>query len=482
MDYLGRDNKGKLNNMTELWKNPTYNMSTQFFIFSLENLEDVYNKGAKPILREIGPFHFHEKQFKNNIKFLINDTRLEYENIRTYFFNSSLSCKECKLDKHVIIPSVVFQKIISMVNGKIIERVVDNFMSYNKLTPFINVTIGEVLFEGYRDPILKFICSKPILEEICRVLNVDEKIGFFYNKNGTSDGVYTIGTGKENRNLLSHIYGWNNMYGKLNETYWFGSEARIIGDTDGQLHPPKVDSSKPIKIFTGQACRSIIFDFVKKNNFDGVNSYMFNTSKLMLDMAEERRKGFCNPSTPRYFNSTDIQLDGCPPNGLMDLSGCVQNASNIYISAPYFGLSPQELRDKFIGIKNDSNDYNTYIELEPDTGVIIHAESRSQINLGMNNKKFPSTSKQDNLIFPILYMKESIVMDSNTRDQLIHGISYYTSISLFMGILCLFTACVLFAIGVWLYFRGKPTEEVDTNSDTHNLIENEETEHTDSII
>uniref|UniRef100_A0A0K0EJ73 CD36 family protein n=1 Tax=Strongyloides stercoralis TaxID=6248 RepID=A0A0K0EJ73_STRER len=480
MDYLGRDANGTFNMMTKMWQKPIYDMSVEFYFFSVQNPKDIYSKGDKPILKEVGPYSFIERQEKKNVKFLENDTKIEYENYRFYYFNKTLSCKTCSLDDYVLIPSVVFQKVAQYSNHFFLRNAIDVFLKTEHISPFINVTVREALFEGYNDPILKLICSQPLISQICDMFNIYQKIGFFYNKNGTSDGVYVVDTGLENRNQLSHIYGWNGMYGKLNKSYWYGEEARIIQETDGQLYPPNMDSSKPLVIFAGQACRSITFDFERENNFEGVNSFMYTSSKSMLNMQEEKRKGFCDSTTPRYFNSTDIQIEGCHPNGLVDASVCIPDAPKIYISPPHFSLCPHEMRDKFIGISNDTNDDITYIEIEPTTGVTIHVETRSQINLGMLNKIFQITSKQDNLIFPIFYMKESISMDSRTRKELMHGISFFSSIAIIIGICCLFTSCVAISFGLWSHYRNKTS--YDSTSENSNLVENEETETDNPII
>uniref|UniRef100_A0A0N5CEH4 CD36 family n=1 Tax=Strongyloides papillosus TaxID=174720 RepID=A0A0N5CEH4_STREA len=477
MDYLGKDENGTFNEMTRSWQKPVYDMSIQFYFYSVQNPEDIYKKKAKPILKEVGPYYFNEKQEKRNIKFLENNTKVQYENHRFYFFNKTLSCKSCSLSDRVLIPSVVFQKIAQFSDRFFLRNIIDIFLKTENISPFINVTVGEALFEGYKDPLLHLICSQPLMSQICDIFKIYEKVGFFYNKNGTSDGVYVVDTGVADRSKLSNIYGWNGMFGKLNDTYWYGEEARSIHDTDGQLHPPKLDSSKPIVIFAGQACRSITFDFLEKSNYRGVSSYVYSPMKSMLNMEEEQRKGFCDPKTPRYFNSTDTQIEGCHPNGLMDASVCIPNSPKVYISPPHFTSCPVEMRNKFVGISNDTNDDMTYIELEPDTGVIIHVESRSQINLGMVNKIFQITSKQDNLIFPIFYMKESIIMDSKTREQLMHGISFYSSIAIIIGIGCLFAACVVLTFGLWSYYKNKNSSE--SNSEYSNLVENERTENED---
>uniref|UniRef100_A0AC35TZN0 CD36 family protein n=1 Tax=Rhabditophanes sp. KR3021 TaxID=114890 RepID=A0AC35TZN0_9BILA len=456
MDYLGKDSNGTLNEITQSWQKPKYDMGVSFTVYNVENELLIFSSGAQPILKEIGPFHFDEHMVKKNLKWLENDTKVEYENVRYYNFNQDKSCTNCTLEDVVTIPSVVYQKILEYANHRGLRSIVEMVFNAKGITPFIKVKVGEALFDGYKDPILQAVCESTLLSKVCSLFKIDEKIGFYYQKNGTADGVYQIDTGYGNRDDISKIYAWNHMLGKLNDTFWWGDEARRIYETDGQMFPSDVDQNKRINMFTGQACRTLFFDFARKSEHEGVSAFIYNPSKSMMDMNVQKRMGFCNPDTPRYFNSTSVQLDGCPPNGLMDVSSCVPGAPKVFISQPHFLNAPEEVRKVFAGIKEPSeSEDNTLLEIEPDTGVLIHAEARTQMNLGMDNSVFSFTSKQPNLVFPIFYVKESINFDKETRDKLHHGINFFKSWAYIISIALIFMGAVTWTFAICSYYKAQ---------------------------
>jgi hypothetical protein len=46
---------------------------------------------------------------KTDVELTSNGTRLFFRNGKTYFFNSSLSCADCRLSDSVIVPNILFQ-------------------------------------------------------------------------------------------------------------------------------------------------------------------------------------------------------------------------------------------------------------------------------------------------------------------------------------------------------------------------------------
>lgn len=48
-------------------------------------------------------------------------------------------------------------------------------------TPFLEVEVNELLFEGYADPFLDQVCAIPFVNFICEsILDLPERIGLLY--------------------------------------------------------------------------------------------------------------------------------------------------------------------------------------------------------------------------------------------------------------------------------------------------------------
>uniref|UniRef100_A0AC35FZA0 Uncharacterized protein n=1 Tax=Panagrolaimus sp. PS1159 TaxID=55785 RepID=A0AC35FZA0_9BILA len=288
-NYLGHEPNGSLNAMTKSWLTPTYDMKLSIWVYSVTNAKAVVN-GAKPHVIEKGPYTFIEKQSKN-YTFLIGDERILYFNNHTYHFSQNDSCLTCFLNDKVTVPNILLQKLIDahddasfLVKFTIEEAIkLANetvFLTVNKLidahddasfllkfaieeatklaneTLFLTVNVGDLLFNGYNDPLVSSICKYPGVSTICKSLGIPEKVGLFYGQNNTDDGSYLINTGLKSAKDLGKLYAWKNMT-VLPGKYWYGPQARMINGTDGQLFSPFLLPNQKLTIFVGQICRSI---------------------------------------------------------------------------------------------------------------------------------------------------------------------------------------------------------------------------------
>lgn len=220
-------------------------------------------------------------------------------------------------------------------------------------TLFLSRSVRQVLFDGYRDPLIEDLCGRSEqLRKICRDLfKVPDAIGFFYGvidfclsmifffllqRNGTDDGVYQIKTGQHDANEIGKIISWRN-YTILPESWWSSNESRVIYGTDGQLFKPLITSTDRLPIFVGELCRyalrsffsdvysrffrSVELEFKKSTQFEGIPALRFGMPDSALDPSRIENKGYCNPLEPHYF-SNRTQPDECLPSGLLDISRC----------------------------------------------------------------------------------------------------------------------------------------------------------------
>lgn len=93
-----------------------------------------------------------------------------------------------------------------------------------------------------------------------------------------------------------------------------------------------------------------------------------------------------NQRTKEYF--LICYLEKCSPAGLLDLSSCVPGNPRIYASQSHFLNSPNALVNSVVGMAQPSLITDqTFLDLEPLSGVIVNAERRSQLNVGVLNGK-----------------------------------------------------------------------------------------------
>lgn len=412
--HLGRNADGTDNQVLKMFRNPPYDVKLQVWTFSVQNPAEVVSKGEMPKLVEKGPYTYNV-QLHKEINFTADDSRLFFRQLRSYSFEQSLSCPNCNLTDRVTVPNILMQKIVDIIGDRpylrmIVEGIVKSYESF-----FINLSVDELLFEGYEDKLIKKICSLPFIKSICKK-EVPERIGLFYGQNNTDDGVYEVDSGLRGVELLDRVYSWNNFTGSLEKSIWYGDPARMINGTDAELYPPNLYSQENLQIFIGQLCRS--FDLEKRDatTTSGIPIFRYSQADSFLDVATQRSQGFCNPKSPAYFNSS-VQEIGCAPSGLLDMSSCLPGNPRILWSASHFRNTATALRLDGMAAPSDAD--LSFFDIEPITGAVVGVKQRSQLNLGMLNGNFGFAKEMKSLVVPIIWINESAIIDPQTRSQLL---------------------------------------------------------------
>ncbi|PIO72511.1 CD36 family protein, partial [Teladorsagia circumcincta] len=144
-------------------------------------------------------------------------------------------------------------------------------------------------------------------------------------QNNTDDGLYEVSTGLNDVFNIGKVFTFNNM-SVMPETVWDSADAREIRGTDGQLFSPLLEEGKELEIFAA----------------------------------------------------------GCLPKGLLDIGRCLPGTPRIYISNPHFFGAAPEVISSIQGMKKpNEEDDQTYVDIEPISGVPIFARRVTQINVGM---------------------------------------------------------------------------------------------------
>ena len=75
------------------WSNPTENIPLlqTFYFFNITNPKEVMEKGANPLVKEVGPFIYRERRPKWDVEFSADGTRCFYRYNRTFEFQANAS-------------------------------------------------------------------------------------------------------------------------------------------------------------------------------------------------------------------------------------------------------------------------------------------------------------------------------------------------------------------------------------------------------
>ncbi|TNN60153.1 Lysosome membrane protein 2 [Liparis tanakae] len=231
---------------------------------------------------------------------------------------------------------------------------------------------------------------------------VDEHFGLMWKKNGTHEGEFVFHTGEENYMDFGKIDTWNGM---REMSWWSSNQSNMINGTDGAVFHPLIHRNELLYIFAADLCR--------------------------------------------YGHVLRRWLYICAP---------------IVVSFPHFYQADPKYINAVDGLNPNKEEHETYLDLQPTTGVPIRACKRAQLNIILKRVQgFPKTKFINETIFPIMFVNETATVDDESAAQMRTMLLIVTLVSNFpllivgMGIILLLVLVVLFCRN-----RQKKTVKDDT--------------------
>lgn len=463
----------------------------------------IEREGAKPILKQVGPFTYKVALKKYSIRNNHNGT-LSFRERKTWTFEKSMSIADedliiFTLNTPLALTLTLIQSASPGVRVLItlaLDAVTEGF--------FIKRTVKQLLFNGYNDLLTTF---GPILNP--EIPN-NNRFGYFYQKNNSDDGEYTVYNGVDNLSQLNLINLYN---GKASLNYWTNDECNSLnGTTNGQIVPPLKDVETPenIKLFVSELCRTLQMRFtsnhqpypgltVKRftfdvNNFASSIEYPPNNcfisklpspqqSSLLFPLT--RPQNSLSPSlapnlSPSPSPSSSSSSSSSPmsgnrglllsrqaqnnqpqfikrkspfPSGVFDLSSCRYGAPLI-VSQPHFLNSDPIYRQSVVGMSPDYLAHAFWMDVDPMTGSVVNMAARMQLNIAIT--KSPGLFRYRNIpdiVFPIFWQEylfqltpdlAQILVDAREMPYVVSSISFYSLLSL--GLIIMMSAFLVYAI------------------------------------
>ncbi|KAH9281360.1 Scavenger receptor class B member 1 [Echinococcus granulosus] len=398
------------------WVSPDTPIYFSIYLFNVTNYKDVV-KGAKPRLKEIGPYVYMEKREKTNITWPKGDhSQVSFYQRLTFTLNRNLSAGDPDNDivVGISIPLVTLSANAEAGNGPSSTEYA--FLTIlMDLKVFINTTVTEFLW-GYEDPVT----------EACNALDSrrcpSNKVGLMFGKNGTDDGPFVIDTGASDITQLGNILSYK---GKSVLDVWSSDEANQIKGTDGSHLAPDVSMNSRRFIFAADLCRSFELKVDgpgKLTNSDKLKVLSMGGTPETAEPASVNpaNKGYCPPKTAG---------PPCPPAGIFDLSSCRrQNELRppIYSSQPYFFGADPTVREGVEGLPTPTADNaSTKIFVEPKLGLVLEAYKRLQISVYVRPSRMMSDEFKNwtrPTFLPVVWFEEKAVAEADALETLYNSV------------------------------------------------------------
>jgi len=356
----------------------TPKLQTSVYIFDVENAKEVLN-GGKAKLVEKGPYVYDEYHHKKNVIWNPNGT-VSYENVREYHFNPRKS-KGSLDDKLTIVnaPAGSISYTAKHQMSSFVRSLLSSLLDRIKEKLFVNVTVKEIIFDGYHDPLLSLLDN---LKTILQNMNIPfpsnmNKVAIFYQRNMSSefDGFFNLITGRLDNSNANQIYSWN-----FEEKMRYFPENCGIIKGNGELFRPDLPKS-PVAMFSNDLCRPIIFQFDKESSVKGVWGNRYTIDDMFFANSTINKDNWCFEAPKSWANpkSTErLQF----PSGVYNMGLCKFNSST-FISQPHFlGADPFYINQFVEGSLNpDEAKHQTSIVIEPKSGIPLEVIVRLQVNI-----------------------------------------------------------------------------------------------------
>lgn len=236
-------------------------------------------------------------------------------------------------------------------------------------------TVRELLFDGYKDPLLDFVKNFPGIESFYIPF---EKFGWFVERNESSeyDGRFNMYTGSDNSSKMGILHSWNYE----NETKYYRDECSYVNGTTGELFPSPLSIEDDISVYATDVCRIITiapdqsFSHLDINGFKWVADYRVFDNGIIYEPAE------C------YCTS---ELSQCPdmPYGVLNVTDCKYGAP-AFVSFPHFYLADPVFLEMVDGLESSKEDHEFYVALEPTTGLPLEVKAQLQINMLLQEDEY----------------------------------------------------------------------------------------------
>ncbi|XP_004703268.1 lysosome membrane protein 2 [Echinops telfairi] len=373
------------------WEKPPLPVYTQFYFFNVTNPEEIL-QGETPQVTEVGPYTYRELRDKANIQFGDNGTTISAVSNKAYVFERELSIGDPKADliRTLNIPVVT---AMEWAQNRFLRGIIEAMMKAYEQKMFVTHTVHDLLW-GYKDELLSLISVfKP---------DISPYFGLFYGKNGTNDGDYVFLTGEDSYLNFTKIVEWN---GKKSLSWWGTEKCNMINGTNGDSFHPLITKDEILYVFPSDFCRSVFLTFSGFENIQGLPAYRYKVPAEILANTSDNA-GFCIPE------------GNCLGSGVLNISIC-KNGAPIIMSFPHFYQADEKFVSAIAGMHPNEENDETFVDINPLTGIILRAAKKFQVNVYVRKfDDFVETGNMRTLVFPVMYLNESIVIDKESAERL----------------------------------------------------------------
>ncbi|XP_020289234.1 sensory neuron membrane protein 1-like isoform X1 [Pseudomyrmex gracilis] len=385
------------------WEKLPQPLDFNIYVFNVTNPKEI-TAGAKPIVQEVGPFHYDLYRDKENLVDRDEDDTVEYSLRQVWYFNSAKSSASENAEIYAFHPVMLAVTLLTQIEKPAALGVVSKALDSVFKKPdsmFIKTTVKELFFDGVRFSCVDIkdfagsaLCGVLQEKSDTFILEGDSRYryGYFSKTNGTqvpkSIRVYR---GIKNSKDVGRMYSLGNAT-KMDT--WPGSPCNDLHGTDGTIFPPFLTKNKEVWAHFPDICRSIGAYYVEPGKVQG-----FKTLHYTADLGD--------PSENKNVRCLCLEPEGCMPKNIYNAGPCLRVP--IRISLPHLLNSDPHYYEMIEGLNPDPEKHQMTFDFDAMTGTPIRAYKKIQFNALVGPipkmklmKNFPDA------LFPIFWIEDGL--------------------------------------------------------------------------
>ncbi|XP_058057109.1 protein croquemort-like [Anopheles bellator] len=421
------------------WIDPPIDMYLELYLWNWTNAEDYRQVGDyKPHLEQLGPYTFVERHERVNLQWNDNDT-LTFQQKRIWHHVPEKSVGNYETDRVITINPVLLTVGYALRDDPILLGLLDGMIMLNHFatSPFYDVLVREVIFDGYDDPLLNnllYLLDLLPEDQLPPItLPPYDMFGWFFGRNDseTYDGTFTIGTGADHVQNTGVMRLWNGA----NRTEHYRGTCGMIRGTTGEVWPPfgRQRGTPPnVTVFAPDVCSSVTLQYLDEIERHGIDGFRWIGNDRVFDNGVHYEETACQ--------CTAVE-ENCPvlDNGAMDVSECKFGAPAT-VSFPHFYLANDSYLAGITGMQPDPNEHRFEMELEPYTGVPLSVRAQLQVNLDLRNYGLTLLNDIPPVMLPVLWFRQTAGLTEDLADDI--------KLLLLLPDIGLYVACAIGALGI----------------------------------
>ncbi|XP_065883764.1 lysosome membrane protein 2-like [Dysidea avara] len=409
-----------------------------FYVFDTQN-PDEYAAGEVPVVKEVGPFAYKRHDNKFNVTWNSDETLITFHRDIYYVFDPDKSVG----DPHDYSITVINVPLIAVLDQLPADNLLPPIRSaltqtylrlLDKQSLFLELTAQEVLW-GY-DPTMSLTDSAVLV-----AAKTNHSSNF-------TEGFTTADTGKDDIYNVAQLVRWNNL---TSIAVWNSEDARHLYGTLGLRFRPRLEKSR-VTVYSDDFVRHVSLAYGGDAELRGIDLYRYKLTHHLFSNVSQF------PLNEGYY-AYDYNY------GMINLS--IIYGIPLYNSNPHcLGCDPEYFKT-VSGYYPTRSKHESYVDIEPFTGVVLHGAARSQANVRVKkNEHFRQVrSVQFLTMYPWFYQSTEATASESSTDDFKNRVQLPRTILNILVIICLvLSGLTMLLMAVLLYYHKREESKTSYNS------------------